>query len=120
MSDHDPKGYWKSSIKIVLLILSIWFVVSFGCAIIFRDWMDANMPSIGNAKFGFWMAQQGSIICFVLLLVLYAFLMNKLDKKHGYDESSEAVATGGSDVTPETATAESSSLEGNEESKESE
>jgi putative solute:sodium symporter small subunit len=47
--------------------------------------MDANLPSIGNAKFGFWMAQQGSIICFVLLLVLYAFLMNKLDHKHGYD-----------------------------------
>ena len=82
----DPKGYWNASIRIVLLILSIWFVVSYVCGILARDWMDANMPRIGNAEFGFWMAQQGSIIVFVLLLVLYTFLMNKLDKKHGYDE----------------------------------
>ena len=52
--------------------------------------MDINMPNIGNAKFGFWMAQQGSIICFVLLLVAYMVLMNKLDKKHGYDEEEDS------------------------------
>jgi putative solute:sodium symporter small subunit len=91
MSDQgDPKGYWKSSILIVSIILSIWFFVSYVCGILCRDWMDINMPSIGNAKFGFWMAQQGSIICFVLLLVLYAFLMNRLDKKHGYDEEEDS------------------------------
>ena len=91
MSDQgDPKGYWKSSIRIVLIILSIWFFVSYVCGILCRDWMDANMPNIGHAKFGFWMAQQGSIICFVLLLVLYTFLMNKLDKKHGYDEEEDS------------------------------
>jgi putative solute:sodium symporter small subunit len=91
MSDQgDPKGYWKSSILIVSIILSIWFFVSYVCGILCRDWMDDHMPSIGNAKFGFWMAQQGSIICFVLLLVLYAFLMNRLDKKHGYDEEEDS------------------------------
>jgi putative solute:sodium symporter small subunit len=46
--------------------------------------MDANLPSIGNAPFGFWMAQQGSIIGFILILVTYAILMNRLDAKHGY------------------------------------
>ena len=86
----DPKGYWKSSIYIVSGILSIWFFVSFVCGILARDWMDINMPNIGNAKFGFWMAQQGSIICFVLLLVAYMVLMNKLDKKHGYDEEEDS------------------------------
>ena len=87
----DPKGYWKSSIKIVLLILSIWFTVSFLCGIVFRDELDKAF-SIGNARFGFWMAQQGSIICFVLLLVLYAFFMNRLDHKHGYDQVEEEAA----------------------------
>ena len=48
--------------------------------------MDANFPSVGGAPFGFWMAQQGSIFCFVIILVAYAVLMNRLDKKHGYTE----------------------------------
>ncbi len=62
------------------------FFVSFGCGILFREWLDTNAPQIGSAPFGFWMAQQGSIICFVLLLITYAFLMNRLDAKHGYSE----------------------------------
>lgn len=57
--------------------------------------MDLNMPKVGNAPFGFWMAQQGSIICFVLLLVAYAVVMYRLDSKYGYldsqHESSDAV-----------------------------
>ena len=48
--------------------------------------MDLNMPSIGNAPFGFWMAQQGSIIIFVLIIIAYARLMNRLDDEHGYSE----------------------------------
>jgi len=85
----DPKAYWRASLKIVFGLLVVWFTVSFGCGILLRDWMDANVPNIGNAPFGFWMAQQGSIICFVILLVVYAFLMNRLDHKHGYDEEEE-------------------------------
>jgi len=46
--------------------------------------MDQNMPHVGNAPFGFWMAQQGSIICFVSLLITYAVLMYRLDSKYGY------------------------------------
>ena len=69
----------------------IWFTISFGCGILLRDWLDANVPGVGHAPFGFWMAQQGSIIGFVLILIFYAFLMNRLDKKHGYDlEGGEA------------------------------
>ena len=81
-------GYRKSSLRILFSLLAIWFIASFGCGILFREWMDVNMPSVGHAKFGFWMAQQGSIICFVLVLIAYAILMGRLDEKHGYSETS--------------------------------
>ncbi|MFK7849448.1 MAG: DUF4212 domain-containing protein [Akkermansiaceae bacterium] len=75
---HD---YWVHSIKWTLVLLSIWFLASFGCGILFRSWLDENFPKIGNAPFGFWMAQQGSIITFVLILIAYAKIMAKLDKE---------------------------------------
>ncbi|MGC6466603.1 MAG: DUF4212 domain-containing protein [Akkermansiaceae bacterium] len=71
--------YWKANLKIVGGLLAIWFSVSFGCGILLRDWLDANFPNVGSAPFGFWMAQQGSIICFVLILIAYAKLMGRLD-----------------------------------------
>lgn len=89
MSQSDPKAYYTATIKVVLSLLSIWFFVSYGCGILFRDWLDENMFSIGQAPFGFWMAQQGSIICFVLLLVVYRVLMNGLDAKFGFEDSKE-------------------------------
>jgi putative solute:sodium symporter small subunit len=82
-SSSDKTAYWRANIRNLSLILVVWAVSSFGCGILFRDWMDANMPSVGHASFGFWMSQQGSIIVFVLLLVLYRFLMNRLDVKYG-------------------------------------
>lgn len=83
--DH-PRAHRRACLKITLSLLAIWFVVSYGGGILFRDWLDANFPSIGSAPFGFWIAQQGSIICFVLILIVYAVMMNRLDKKHGYSE----------------------------------
>ena len=85
MSDsHSAKAYWKANIRIVLSLLSIWFVVSFGMAILFVDVLD-NFRFFGF-KFGFWMAQQGSIFCFVILIFVYVYKMNKLDHKYGVDE----------------------------------
>ena len=83
MNQHDPIAYKKSSFAIVLVLLAIWFVSSFGCSILFREWLDDHFPKIGHAPFGFWMSQQGSIIIFILLLIAYRFLMNRLDAKHG-------------------------------------
>lgn len=83
---NHPRAHRRSCLKIVLSLLAVWFIVSYGCGILLRDWLDANAPHIGNAPFGFWMAQQGAIICFVLLLIVYSFLMNRLDQKHGYSE----------------------------------
>lgn len=95
MSTTNALKHRKACLYITLAILGIWFLVSLGCSILFREWMDFNMPKVGNAPFGFWMAQQGSIICFVLLLVAYAIVMYRLDSKYGYldsqHESSDAV-----------------------------
>ena len=79
-------SHWSGSLRIVSIILAIWFLLSLGCGILFRDFLDQTFPSIGNAPFGFWMAQQGSIIGFVFLLIGYMVAMNRLDKKHGYGE----------------------------------
>lgn len=86
MDSRAHRSYLKSNLKLLLSLLAIWFSVSFGCGILFRDWLDANAPTVGNAPFGFWMAQQGSIICFVLLLITYATVMSRLDSKYGYSE----------------------------------
>lgn len=78
--------HWRGSIRIVLGILSVWFLISQGCSVLFREFLDANLPSIGGAPFGFWMAQQGSIIGFVILLIIYRKLMNTLDHRHGLED----------------------------------
>lgn len=79
-------AHWHASIRIVIGILVLWFFVSLGCGILFREFLDETLPMIGGAPFGFWMAQQGSIISFVLLLILYQFLMNRLDKSYGLED----------------------------------
>jgi putative solute:sodium symporter small subunit len=81
---NNAKSYWKTNIKYVLILLSIWFVVSYGAGIIFKD--ELNTIKIGGFKLGFWFAQQGSMYVFVVLIFIYIRLMNRLDKKHGYDE----------------------------------
>ncbi|MEQ6123216.1 DUF4212 domain-containing protein [Pseudotenacibaculum sp. MALMAid0570] len=80
------KSYWKTNLRYLLILLSIWFLVSFGAGILFRDLLDTI--KIGGFKLGFWFAQQGSIYVFVILIFVYVRLMNKLDKKFGYDDES--------------------------------
>lgn len=74
------KDYWRANLKILIILLSIWFLVSFGFGIIFSDSLDQYQ--IGGFKLGFWFAQQGSIYLFVVLIFIYVYLMNKLDKKY--------------------------------------
>jgi len=73
-------SYWNANLMIVILLLSIWFLSSFGAGILFSDYLDSF--HIGGFKLGFWFSQQGSIISFVFIIILYCFLMNKLDKKY--------------------------------------
>jgi len=76
----SKKEYWKKNLKYLVILLSIWFTVSFGFGILLID--ELNQIKIGGFKLGFWFAQQGSIYVFVTLIFIYIGLMNKLDKKY--------------------------------------
>ena len=80
----NASAYWKENVKYLSILLAIWFIVSYGCGIIFKDAL--NEIRLGGFKLGFWFAQQGSIYVFVILIFVYVRIMNKLDKKYGYDE----------------------------------
>jgi len=86
MSEKQQKAtaYWKENLKYLVILLTIWFLVSYGAGILFKDAL--NSIQLGGFKLGFWFAQQGSIYVFVILIFVYVRLMNKLDKKYGYDE----------------------------------
>ena len=76
--------YWKRNLRLVIVSLIVWFVVSFGFGIFLAD--SLNSISIGGYKLGFWFAQQGSIYIFVALIFIYANKMNKLDKEFDVHE----------------------------------
>ncbi|MCE7992726.1 MAG: DUF4212 domain-containing protein [Roseivirga sp.] len=78
------KAYWKENVRYLVILLSIWFLVSYGCGILFVD--ELNQIRIGGFKLGFWFAQQGAIYAFVILIFVYVRLMNKLDKKYKVEE----------------------------------
>lgn len=83
MTDKQlKKAYWKENLKYLTILLSIWFLVSYGAGILFKEALDGI--KIGGFKLGFWFAQQGSIYVFVILIFVYVRLMNKLDKKYGF------------------------------------
>ncbi|MDE0935356.1 MAG: DUF4212 domain-containing protein [Mariniblastus sp.] len=87
--DGRQNVYWTKNLQIVMFILAIWFVISLGCGVLFRESLDASFPAMGGAPFGFWMAQQGAIIGFLALLFLYMILMNSLDRNSGFDQEGE-------------------------------
>ena len=84
MADNKAQQYWKENLKYLVILLVIWFGVSYGAGILFKDAL--NTIRLGGFKLGFWFAQQGSIFVFVILIFVYVRIMNKLDKKYGYDE----------------------------------
>ncbi|MCX2681513.1 DUF4212 domain-containing protein [Galbibacter sp. EGI 63066] len=77
-------AYWKENLRYLLICLSIWFLVSYGAGILFKDVLD-NIKFIGF-PLGFWFAHQGAIYVFIILVFVYVRLMNKLDKKYGFNE----------------------------------
>lgn len=83
-TEEDKVAYWKDNISLVLKLLAVWFVVSFGCGILFVDVLN-NIQFFGF-KLGFWFAQQGAIYMFVLLIFVYVYKMNAIDKHYGVDE----------------------------------
>ena len=78
------KEYWKRNLRFLFILLSIWFVVSYGFGILLADVL--NNIRIGGFKMGFWFAQQGSIYTFVVLIFVYVRWMNKLDREYNVHE----------------------------------
>jgi putative solute:sodium symporter small subunit len=84
MSPERAREYWRRNLSLMLKLLIIWFVVSFGCGIILVDVL--NQFRLGGYKLGFWFAQQGSIYVFVLLIFYYTRRMAALDREFGVEE----------------------------------
>ncbi len=75
---ETSSNYWRANLRLVAILLAIWALVSFGFGIILRPLLD-TIP-VGGVGLGFWFAQQGSIYVFLILIFVYAFQMNKLDR----------------------------------------
>jgi putative solute:sodium symporter small subunit len=88
MSEPDrperEREYWRANLRLVVGLLVVWFSVSYGAGILFVDALDRIR--FAGFKLGFWFAQQGSIVCFVLLIVVYVKLMNRLDRRFDVHE----------------------------------
>lgn len=82
--DKTGEAYWKAVLTLIAQVLAVWFFVSFGCGILFADAL--NSVSIGGYPLGFWFAQQGSMYVFIILIFVYAKLMNNLDRKFDVHE----------------------------------
>lgn len=74
------RRYWRANLRLMLVLLAIWAFVGLGCGVLIADWL--NQWSIGGFPLGFWFAQQGSILVFVLLIFVYAWAMSRLDRRY--------------------------------------
>ncbi|MCO7225584.1 DUF4212 domain-containing protein [Pleionea sp. CnH1-48] len=85
-SDNKNKAqtYWRANVKLMMILLTIWFIVSFVFGVLLVD--QLNTIRLGGYKLGFWFAQQGSIYTFVILIFVYAKKMKALDKQYGLDD----------------------------------
>lgn len=84
MTPEKREAYWKANIRILIICLTIWFVVSYGFGILLVE--PLNAIQFGGFKLGFWFAQQGSIFAFLILIFFYAWRMNKLDREYDVHE----------------------------------
>jgi len=84
MNSEAAQAYWKENISLILKMLVIWFAVSFGCGIIFID--ELNSIEFGGFKLGFWFAQQGAIYVFVVMVFVYAKMMESIEEKYDIHE----------------------------------
>jgi len=84
MAEKNLSQYWGKNKKYLFILLVVWFLASFGCSILFVE--ELNQIRLAGFKLGFWFAQQGSILIFLLIIFVYVRLMNKLDKEYDVDE----------------------------------
>ena len=80
--DRDKRElYWRANTALIRNLLIVGALVSLVFIILLVQPLHAIR--IGSVPLGFWMAQQGSILTFVGLIFIYAFQMDKLDRKYG-------------------------------------
>jgi putative solute:sodium symporter small subunit len=84
MPEKNLKRYWRTNLGYLAILLSAWFLVSFLCGIVWVE--ELNTIRLGGFKLGFWFAQQGSIYAFVIIILIYIRLMNRLDRKYNVNE----------------------------------
>lgn len=82
--EPDLDEYWRRNLRLITALMVVWFIVSFGAAILVAE--PLAQVSIGNLPFSFWIAQQASIVVFVLLILIYIRRMNKLDREFGVED----------------------------------
>ncbi|MFW5655088.1 MAG: DUF4212 domain-containing protein [Roseicyclus sp.] len=82
--NSDNNAYWAANIRLVTICLVIWALSSYGFGILLRPLVSGI--TVGGTDLGFWFAQQGSILVFLVLIFFYAWRMNKLDREHGVEE----------------------------------
>ena len=83
-------AYWRANIRLLVTLMVIWFVCSFGAGILFRDFLD--QWSIGGYPLGFWFAQQGSIYVFIALIFFYSWKIHRIEKRYHLDDDDEVAA----------------------------
>ncbi len=85
---HDPRihaaldRYWRANLRIMVGLIIVWASVSFGCGILLADWLNQFRLPFTGFPLGFWFAQQGAIVVFVLCILVYCIFMNRLDRRH--------------------------------------
>lgn len=84
LGSDQAQAYWKANLRLITILLVTWAVVSYGAGILFAPML--NNFYVGSLPMGFWFAQQGSMVIFIILIFVYAFLMDKTDKQFGVEE----------------------------------
>lgn len=97
MAEHDTNqagetsaaegAYWRENLRLLFALMAIWFAVSFGAGILFREWLDQF--SLGGYPLGFWFAQQGSIYVFIALIFYYAWKVHRIEQRYDLDDDDE-------------------------------
>jgi putative solute:sodium symporter small subunit len=84
MNKEQQEAYWSQNLKLLFILLVVWFLVSYVFGILAVDWL--NQFRMGGFKLGFWFAQQGSIYAFIILVFVYVYRMNRLDNEYNVNE----------------------------------
>lgn len=86
--NERARQYWRANLRLVGVCLAVWFLASYGCGILFFDFL--NHYQLYGFKLGFWFAQQGSIYIFLLLILFYVLRINALDRRFGVLEHEDS------------------------------